>query len=103
MVHKPNRHSHKDACHNSDKHIPEELLHGDILLPKDVPHGPHLRPFAPGRQADLCPKLQRCWALFGPKTAIPSPQSGAAWCARKRASGGLGPKLNQSKALFGST
>ena len=60
MVHKPNRHSHKDACHNSDKHIPEELLHGDILLPKDVPHGPHLRPFAPGRQADLCPKRKRC-------------------------------------------
>ena len=33
-----NRHSHKKACHNSDKHIPEELLHGVNLLSESVPH-----------------------------------------------------------------
>ena len=36
MVHQMNRHSHKKARYKGDEHIPEELLHGYILLAEDV-------------------------------------------------------------------
>ena len=52
-------------------------------------------PEAPRGGNAHCPTRQRCKAQFGPTLNFPSPQSGAAWCVRKRAAGGLGPKLER--------
>ena len=47
MVHQVNRHSHKKACHKRGKHIPEELLHGYILLSENVPTSDNVRTSKP--------------------------------------------------------